>query len=55
MNDPWATATGSARGKVMIELKYYGHDEKLEQRVVDLAFFFGAAAPDPPASVDAPV
>lgn len=25
-----------SRGKVLIELKYYGHDERLEQRVVDL-------------------
>lgn len=24
------------RGKVLIELKYYGHDDRLEQRVVDL-------------------
>jgi len=31
------------RGKVMIELKYYGHDENLEQRVVDLVEELGQA------------
>ena len=31
------------RGRVMIELKYYGHDENLEQRVVDLVEELGQA------------
>jgi len=34
LRDVLARARG--RGRVTIELKYYGHDERLEQRVVDL-------------------